>query len=104
MDVNHLIELMITIICSVIASSGFWTFFMARKNRDWAQKDMLKGLAHDRIMELGMKYIERGYITKDEYENLIDYLWKPYEGLKGNGSAERVVKECMRLPIKDHKE
>lgn len=104
MDVNHLIELMITIICSVLASSGFWTFFMARKNRDWAQKDMLKGLAHDRIMELGMRYIERGYITKDEYENLIDYLWKPYAALNGNGSAERVIKECMGLPIKDHKE
>ena len=47
---------------------------------------------------------EMGYITKDEYENLIDYLWKPYEGLNGNGSAARVVEECKRLPIKEHKE
>ena len=101
---EHVIELGITIFFFFLSSSGFWTFFMARKDREWAKKDMLKGLGHDRIMELGMRYIERGYITKDEYENLIDYLWKPYEGLNGNGSAARVVEECKRLPIKEHKE
>jgi hypothetical protein len=61
---------------------------------------MLIGLGHDRIMFLGMKYIERGFITQDEYENLYDYLYKPYKKLGGNGSAERVMKEVDKLPIK----
>lgn len=102
MDVNHIIELGVTIFCSVLASSGFWTLFMAMKDREWAQKDMLKGLGHDRIMDLGMKYIERGDISKDEYENLVDYLWTPYEKLGGNGSAARVIREVKELPINNH--
>ena len=61
---------------------------------------MLIGLAHDRILYLGMQYIERGYITQDEYENLYEYLYKPYEKLGGNGSAKRVMTEVNKLPIR----
>ena len=45
---------------------------------------MLVGLAHDRIIHLGMVYVTRGYITQDEYENLNDYLYQPYEKMGGN--------------------
>lgn len=40
---------------------------------------MLVGLAHDRIMYLGMQYVDRGYVTQDEYENLRAYLYDPYK-------------------------
>ena len=60
---------------------------------------MLIGLAHDRIVYLGMGYVERGYITQDEYENLYEYLYKPYERLGGNGSAKRIMIEVNKLPI-----
>ena len=56
-------------------------------------------VGHDRIMYLGMVYIERGYITSDEYENLYEYLYKPYEKMGGNGSAKRVMNEVNKLPI-----
>lgn len=52
---------------------------------------LLVGLAHDRIVYLGMKYIERGYITRDEYENLNDYLYVPYAAAGGNGSADNAA-------------
>lgn len=61
---------------------------------------MLVGLAHDRILFLGMHYVDRGFITQDEYENLHDYLYVPYEKLGGNGSAKRVMQEVDKLPIK----
>ena len=61
--------------------------------------DMLIDLAHDRIIYLGMSYIERGWITQDEYENLHDYLYKPYEEMGGNGSAKKVMQEINKLPI-----
>ena len=64
---------------------------------------MLIGLGHDRIVYLGMKYIERGYITNDEYENLYEYLFKPYEKMGGNGSAKRIMDEVGRLPIRKSK-
>lgn len=60
---------------------------------------MLIGLAHDRIIYLGMVYIERGYITQDEYENLYEYLYKPYKKLGGNGSAKRIMTEVDQLAI-----
>jgi hypothetical protein len=53
-------------------------------------------------MELGGEYIERGWISRDEYENLHDYLYKPYKELGGNGSAERVMQEVNKLPIKNN--
>ena len=52
------------------------------------------------ITWLGMKYIERGWITKDEYENLYEYLYKPYAELGGNGSAKRVMDEVNKLEIR----
>ena len=62
---------------------------------------MLIGLGHDRIMYLGMRYIERGWITQDEYENLNTYLYEPYKKLGGNGSALRVMQEVNKLPIRN---
>lgn len=49
--------------------------------------------------QLGMSYIDRGWITQDEYENLHDYLYKPYEKMGGNGSAKKVMSEVNKLPI-----
>lgn len=62
--------------------------------------DMVRGLGHDRIIFLGQQYIGKGFVTKDEYENLHDYLFLPYQELGGNGTAEKVMKEVGNLPIK----
>lgn len=94
------IEIIVTIVCSVLASSGFWAFLTSKSKKNDAETKMLLGLAHDRIMSLGMEYINRGYITHDEYENLRRYLFEPYEALGGNGSAGRVMQEVDKLPIK----
>ena len=95
------LQLAITVICSVAASSGFWAFFQSRRDKKDASKDMLMGLGHDRIIFLGMTYIERGWISKDEFENLSKYLYKPYRALGGNGTAERIMKEVEKLPLKE---
>ena len=46
-----------------------------------------------------MQYVERGWITQDEYENLHDYLFIPYSEAGGNGSAAKVMKDVDNLPI-----
>jgi hypothetical protein len=61
---------------------------------------MILGLGHDKIIYLGKEYIARGWITSDEYENLHDYLYMPYKNMGGNGSAERIMEEVKKLPIK----
>jgi hypothetical protein len=94
-----LFQILLTVISSVLASSGLWAYLTKRSENKDAKTEMLVGLAHDRIMYLGMTFIERGYITNDEYENLKTYLYEPYEKLGGNGSAKRVMQEVDKLPI-----
>lgn len=97
--------MIVTVIGAVFASGGFWTFLtymiQRKDNKDSAESQMLKGLGHDRICYLGAKYIKQGYITKDDYENLHDYLFEPYKKLGGNGTAEKVMREIDRLPFKE---
>ena len=97
---NKVVEVILLVVSSILASSGMWAFLSKKLDKKDIKVEMLIGLAHDRIMFLGMSYIERGYITQDEYENLYDYLYKPYEKLGGNGSAKRVMAEVEKLPIR----
>lgn len=90
----------VTIIGNILASTGLWTILSKMLEKKSIESKMLLGLAHDRIIFIGMKYIERGWITKDEYENLHDYLYVPYRKMGGNGSAERVMMEVNKLPLK----
>lgn len=94
-----ILEAFVTILVSVLASSGVWAVVMKVMDKKDVRTQMLVGLGHDRIMYLGMHYIERGWITRDEYENLVDYLYKPYEMMGGNGSAKRVIEEVKKLPL-----
>ena len=94
------LQIAITIVSSVLASSGLWAYLMKRMDKNDIKTEMLVGLAHDRILYLGMCYIERGYITQEEYENLYEYLYGPYLKMGGNGSVKRVMNEVDKLPIK----
>lgn len=96
----HTITFIVTILSSVLASSGLWAFLTQLANKKDVKTEMLIGLGHDRIISLGMEYLNRGYITKDEYENLHDYLYIPYEKMGGNGSAKRIMDAVEKLPIK----
>lgn len=95
------IQLIVSVIIAVIASSGFWAFISKISEKKDVRTRMLIGLGHDRIMFLGLQYIDRGWITADEYENLYEYLYKPYEMIGGNGSAKRIMEEVKRLPIRN---
>jgi len=88
-----------TIIVTTMASSGFWAYIMKRQSNRSATTRLLMGLAHDRIIFLGMTYITRGWITKDEYEDFDKYLWEPYSEFGGNGLAEKVHTEVSNLQI-----
>ena len=97
--IQTILEVLGAVVAALLASGGYWSYKMSKNNHKTAESKMLMGLAHDRIGELGMKYIERGAITRDEYENLYDYLYLPYKELGGNGSAERVMDVVKQLRI-----
>ena len=104
-------DLTLAVVFAILASSGFWAFITvivqkhlenkySVSSRESVEREMLIGLAHDRILSLGMKYIQRGYITRDEYENINQYLYEPYSKLGGNGSAKKIMEELNKLPIR----
>lgn len=96
---SPLLQSIVTVVCAVLASSGFWAWLTARKDKKDAKTRMILGLGHDRIVILAMQYIERGWITQDEYEDLNRYLYQPYREMGGNGTVERLMKEIGKLPI-----
>lgn len=96
-------EMTIAVMASVFASSGFWMFLQAytqrKSTKQSAHDRMLLGLGHDRIVYLCLKYIKAKGLTQDEFENLHDYLYKPYLELGGNGSAKNLMEKVYMLPI-----
>lgn len=96
------LSVLLTAVASVLASTGFWTFLQTRFNKNSLTRKMLLGLAHDRIIELSLEYIERGGVTHEELENLLDYLYDPYEKMGGNGSAKRLVEAVKTLPVREY--
>ena len=97
---SHTIELIVTIVCSVMASSGFWAIVQHFINKNDSSSKLLLGLAHDRIMWLGKSYLKRGSITVEEYENIVTYLDEPYLERGGNGSAKMIMDQVLKLEIR----
>lgn len=98
---NGLWELIVTIVVSVFASSGFWAYLMSRQKINTAERRMLLGIGYRSICDLAGIYIKRGKITRQEYSDLKKYLYEPYHDLGGNGTCERLMKEIDTLPIEE---
>jgi hypothetical protein len=100
-------ETLTTIIVAIFASSGFWAFLLGFVNKildgKSAKNQMILGLGHDRIIFLCEKYIAQGWIYSEDFENLHDYLYIPYKKLKGNGTAEKLMHDVEKLPIRQKK-
>lgn len=100
---DNIYNIILPIVIALLASSGFWAYINSYKDRRTMQTELLIGLAHDRLVTLGLIYITRGWITQDEYENLSVYLYQPYMKLGGNGSVKRIMLEVDKLPIRKDK-
>ena len=86
----------LAVLAAIFASNGFWAFLTSAFHIETAEKKLLKGLAHDRILFLCNHYVKRGnWITYEEYDNLYVYLFLPYKTCKGNGTAERAMTEVQ---------
>lgn len=81
-------------------STGFWIYLKGKYEKKDAHSALIMGLAHDKIIFLCIKYIEKGFVTKDEYEDLIKYFWEPYSTLGGDGTVERIMNMVHALPLK----
>lgn len=104
---NPIWQTLLTSVFTAICSSGFMGIVLYKiQRRDHkkdeaeinksAQSEMMLGLGHDKLLHLTNKFVRRGGITLKERTNL-DYLYKPYERLGGNGDCKTGYDECQKL-------
>ena len=102
-------QTIITAVVSALTSSGFVSlvlYFIQRRDKkkekeesmESATSKMLLGLGHDRILSITDRLVKRGSITLKEKRNL-EYLWKPYNDLGGNGDCKIGYDACQKLPV-----
>lgn len=98
-----------TILVAIISSgalstviSGLFSAWRSRKRRHDGVREGIKILLYDRIKHLGKDYIERGYVTSDELEDLstMHEIYHDPDGLNGNGFLDAIMNNVKQLPIK----
>lgn len=99
---NQWLPLVFTSVVSVLASSGFWAYVQSRSVKTKAINRLILGLAYDKVVTLGMMYIEAGSLTRDQYEDFRLYFYEPYREAGGNGIAERIMTEVSQLPLRQN--
>ena len=98
MDLTKIAELANPIITTLLGSSGIWMWAKTRSDRNNSEDQLLLEVAKSQLTVLGRSYLERGYITMDEYEEY-EAEYKLYSALGGNGLAKRVFKQVDELPM-----
>ena len=100
-------EMIVTIICAVFASTGFWSCInliiqkrQAKTDGNKAERELLLGLAHDRIYCLCTEYIQEGKISVEQMDN-IRSLAVPYFKAGGNGTGKLLYESVLKLPLYD---
>ena len=98
-----------TIIVAIISSgalstliSGLFSAWRNSKRRHDGVREGIKILLYYRIKHLGKAYIERGYVTSDELEDIttMHEIYHDPDGLNGNGFLDAIMRNVKQLPIK----
>lgn len=103
------LTLVITAVLTAVSSSGVMSLIIYLLQRRDLKRDreksiasvesrMILGLGHDKIIYLTDKFVRRGSITLKEKRNL-EYLYKPYAEMGGNGDCKIGYEACQRLPV-----
>lgn len=64
-----------------------------------AIREAVLALLHDRLYSLARYYLDRGWVTIQDLDNL-EYLYTAYHALGGNGTGTELFERCKALPIK----
>ena len=74
----------------------------AQEAEQAAVKEGMLALLHDRIYGSYRECAHKGFITVDELSNL-EYLYKPYAALGGNGTGKELYKKLKSMPTEPPK-
>lgn len=90
-----------------LLGSGVWSFLIEfiklRTEKESVEKKMLLGLGHDVLYQRLTYYLDRGYIEPAELQN-VEYVFRPYLGLGGNGIIKVLYEKVCELPQKEERD
>ena len=98
MDLTKIAELANPAVTALLGGSGIWAWAKAQADHNNNAVKLLLSVSRNQLITLGREYIERGYITMDEYEEY-EVEYRIYSTLGGNGLASRVFKQVDNLPM-----
>lgn len=98
MDLTKIAELANPAVTALLGGSGIWAFAKTKADRNNNSAKLLLSVTRNQLITLGRAYIERGYITMDEYEEY-ESEYQIYSVLGGNGLARRVFEQVDDLPM-----
>lgn len=98
MDLTKAAELANPIITTLLGGSGVWAWAKTKSDRNNTSHALLLEVSKNQLVALGRTYLDRGYITMDEYEEY-ESEYDLYSALGGNGLARRIFKQVDDLPI-----
>ena len=62
-------------------------------------REAVLAILHDRLYSLARYYLAQGWLTIQDLDNL-EYIYKAYHGLGGNGTGTDLFTRCKALPIR----
>lgn len=92
----------------VLATISGAVAWLGRKVHRWKQEqDLVKqgvlAILHDRLYQACQYYLRKGYCSIDDRDNL-EYMFRPYRALGGNGTGEELYNRCLALPYEPERE
>lgn len=99
---KHIGELIFTGITGALAATyrGLSKRIKAQEEERTAVKEGLLAIMHDRLYQSCTFYINQGSIDTGGLKNL-EYLYKSYHALGGNGTGTELYNRAKSLPICD---
>lgn len=92
-------EAVITIVCAVFASGGFWTFIQKlmdkRSKEKKYEREIILGMAREKIIRWGNELIDKKNVSLLEFQDFSNYC-NAYFGLGGNGGGKEKFEEVSR--------
>lgn len=98
MDLMKIAEMANPLITTVLSGPGIWAWAKTRTTRNKSEDMLLLQVAKNQLVTQGRKYLKRGYITMDEYEEY-EAEYQIYSALGGNGLARRIFEQVDDLPM-----
>lgn len=98
MDLTKIAEFSSPLISTVLGAPGVWAFMKTKTEHNNNAAKLLLAVSKNQLITLGRTYLERGYITMDEYEEY-EAEYQIYSALGGNGLARRIFEQVDDLPM-----